>query len=100
MTAHTPGPWSAPETNQVNYMGDTYNVDVVYNQIYRGQEPLAFVVIGNPEQSVANTRLITAAPMLLDALKDLLDAASGTATQVLRAQENAHIAIKLATINL
>ena len=69
---HTPGPWNAPETNQINYMGDTYTVDVVYQRDLFDKVPLAFVAINNPEESVANAALIAAAPELLEALKAML----------------------------
>ena len=67
-TKHTPGPWAANETNQINYMGDTYNADVVWSaNMDRG--PVAFIPLRAPEESVANARLIAAAPELLAALE-------------------------------
>ena len=48
----TPGPWTASETNQINYMGDTLTVEVIYRGDRDGQTPIAFVPVMEDAQLI------------------------------------------------
>lgn len=61
----TPGPWTASETNQINYMGDTLRVEVIYRGDRDGQEPIAFV------PSIEDAQLIELAPNLQARVNEL-----------------------------
>ena len=96
---HTPGPWSLPDSSSQNIFGGEISVDVLdvdgfpiadvqfepilHNWTERfprmkhwadGAESGKTVKTRDPEEAIANARLIAAAPELLDALK-LLDEA-------------------------
>lgn len=66
MSKHTPGPW------QVNHSDPTQVCDTDGEQ--RGCAPLALAVGETIKERTANARLIAAAPDLLEALQELLEA--------------------------
>ena len=73
MSKHTPGPWKCGQ-----YLGHSFWV--VHTDVGdrgRGMDIVEGVAGLTPEQRLANARLIAAAPELLDALKEIVDAADG-----------------------
>ena len=69
MSKHTPGPWSFYDdsndgkTNRIEIVGWGKTVARIYHSV--------------PEEDLPNARLIAAAPDLLEALRDLVDAMTG-----------------------
>ena len=74
----TPGPWKVGKNHPKWPLVDVCHVDAE-----EGQE-VCTIYGPSPEEAEANARLISAAPELLDALKDLVDAAfeSGSSEKV------------------
>ena len=73
MSKYTPGPWKCGQ-----YLGHSFWV--VHTDVGdrgRGMDIVEGVAGLTPEQRLANARLIAAAPELLDALKEIVDAADG-----------------------
>ena len=88
MTEHTPGPWSVkPDNRAAVNLGD--GVAIVCSQTTNGVIPSGEVQ--------ANARLIAAAPELLEALRNILDALDLGFHELALSKLNAHEAIAKAT---
>lgn len=71
--AHTPGPWNVTNSHDWTGMeGVAFGIDDAAGMDGERDYHLATVVHGDPDELVANARLIAAAPDLLEALKGLV----------------------------
>ena len=70
MSAHTPGPWKVESITGVEVHGMARSFHSVEASGYHAGGGIALVrIAAHPEQSLANARLIAAAPALLEALE-------------------------------
>ena len=74
-TSHSPGPWKAEEERGVPYLkirgsklGERFKIANVLEPVYEGSRQR------ESDETIANARLIAAAPELLEALKESLAA--------------------------
>lgn len=65
-STHTPGPWTAHNNNEINYLDIDGGSSERICSVYVGEESLPMA-----EEAVANARLIAFAPDLLAALERL-----------------------------
>lgn len=102
MSKHTPGPWEVERWNWPMEMTGRYHRVLNHERfptafIPAWSEPGPFEVDGSDEAQ-ANARLIASAPELLEALKEIVDAADGDGWNQLDASfKKARAAIAKAT---
>jgi hypothetical protein len=90
MTEHTPGPWMSHVDNQSEY---THTITAL---VRPSTSPIIADIVKHPN-SEADARLIAAAPELLEALRNILDALDLGFHELALSKLNAHEAIAKAT---
>lgn len=94
MSKHTPGPWVISYTHD-----DNLSIAIDDDPGIQGERNYDLVTVthGDPDELLANARLISAAPELLDALKSMLNLGNLGAYERADAVKAARAAVAKAT---